>query len=133
VGSGPARTTWRGEKNSCNYGDLNSDNLKNYLQYRVCPKIHAGISEYYTRYSLNGIRYTGHTQKISTVSKVTKHLFLTLHGHSMHCQQRELFRYLMCCQQFASHAYCGAAGPVSKMASQQEKASVCSVLRCTDL
>jgi hypothetical protein len=25
-------------------------------------------------------------------------------------------------QQFASHAYCGAAGPVSKMASQQEKA-----------
>ena len=25
-------------------------------------------------------------------------------------------------QQFAFHAYCGAAGPVSKMASQQEKA-----------
>ena len=25
-------------------------------------------------------------------------------------------------QQFASHAYCGAAGPLSKMASQQEKA-----------
>ena len=25
-------------------------------------------------------------------------------------------------QQLASHAYCGAAGPVSKMASQQEKA-----------
>jgi hypothetical protein len=24
-------------------------------------------------------------------------------------------------QQFASHAYCGAAGPVYKMASQQEK------------
>jgi hypothetical protein len=28
----------------------------------------------------------------------------------------------MCYQQFASHAYCGAVGPVSKMASQQEKA-----------
>jgi hypothetical protein len=25
-------------------------------------------------------------------------------------------------QQFTSHAYCGAAGPVSKMALQQEKA-----------
>jgi hypothetical protein len=25
-------------------------------------------------------------------------------------------------QQFASHAYCGAAVPISKMASQQEKA-----------
>jgi hypothetical protein len=29
-----------------------------------------------------------------------------------------LIRY----QQFASHAYCGAAGPVSKMVSEQEKA-----------
>jgi hypothetical protein len=28
----------------------------------------------------------------------------------------------MCYQQFASHAYCGATGPVSKMASQQKKA-----------
>jgi hypothetical protein len=26
----------------------------------------------------------------------------------------------------ASHAYCGAAGPVSKMASQQEKAFLCA-------
>jgi hypothetical protein len=26
-------------------------------------------------------------------------------------------------QQFDSHAYCGAEGPVSKMASQEEKAS----------
>jgi hypothetical protein len=31
-------------------------------------------------------------------------------------------KFLMRYQQFASHAYCGAAGPVSKMASQQEKA-----------
>ena len=36
-------------------------------------------------------------------------------------------------QQFASHAYCGAAGSFSKMAPQQEKLSVCSVLRCPDL
>ena len=28
--------------------------------------------------------------------------------------------FLMRYQQFASHAYCGAAGPVSKMASQRE-------------
>jgi hypothetical protein len=34
---------------------------------------------------------------------------------------------------FASHVYCEAAGPISKMASQQEKVSVCSVLRCSDL
>jgi hypothetical protein len=30
--------------------------------------------------------------------------------------------FLMRYQQFDFHAYCGAAGPVSKMASQQEKA-----------
>jgi hypothetical protein len=39
-----------------------------------------------------------------------------------HRQQRQLSKFLVRYQQFASHAYCGAAGPVSKMASQQEKA-----------
>jgi hypothetical protein len=63
--------------------------------------------------------------------KLVKHLFLTLHRHNIHCQQRELSKFLMSYQQFASHAYCGAAGPVCKKASQQEKAfSVCSILRC---
>ena len=54
--------------------------------------------------------------------KLTRHLFLTLHGHNVHRQQRQLSKFLMRYQQFASHAYCGAAGPVSKFASQQEKA-----------
>jgi hypothetical protein len=46
-------------------------------------------------------------------------LLFTLHGDNIHCQQRELSKFLMRYQQFASHA----VGPVSKMASQQEKAS----------
>jgi hypothetical protein len=54
--------------------------------------------------------------------KLTRNLFLTLHGHNIHGQQRQLSKFLMRYQQFASHAYCGAAGPVSKMASLQEKA-----------
>ena len=53
--------------------------------------------------------------------KFTGNLFLTLHGHNVHRQQRQLSKFLMRYQHFASHAYCGAAGPVSKMASQQEK------------
>ena len=53
--------------------------------------------------------------------KLTRNLFLTLHGHNVHCQQRQLSKFLMRYQQFASHANCVAAGPVSKMASQQEK------------
>ena len=54
--------------------------------------------------------------------KLTRNLFLTLHGHSVHRQQRQLSKFLMRYRQFAFHAYCGAAGPVSKMAPQQEKA-----------
>jgi hypothetical protein len=54
--------------------------------------------------------------------KLTRNLFLTLHGHNVHHQQRQLAKFLMLYQQFASHAYCGAARPVSKMVSQQEKA-----------
>jgi hypothetical protein len=51
--------------------------------------------------------------------KLTRNLFFTLHGHNAHRQQRQLFKFLMCYQQFASHAYCVAAGPVFKMASHQ--------------
>ena len=54
--------------------------------------------------------------------KLTRNLFLALHGHNVHRQQQQLSMFLMRYQQFASHAYCGAAGPVSKMASQQGKA-----------
>ena len=53
---------------------------------------------------------------------LTRKLFITLHWHNVHRQQRQLSKFLMRYKQFASHAYCGVAGPVSKMASQQEKA-----------
>jgi hypothetical protein len=54
--------------------------------------------------------------------KLIKNLFFTLHRHNIHCQQWELFTFLMHYQWFASHTYCGAVGPVSKMPSQREKA-----------
>jgi hypothetical protein len=54
--------------------------------------------------------------------KLTRSLFVTLHGHNVHRQQRQLSKFLMRYQQFAFHAYCGTVGPVSKMTSQQEKA-----------
>jgi len=63
-----------------------------------------------------------HDQQYVWFQKLTRNLFLTLHGHNVHSQQRQLSKFLMRYQQFASHAYCGAAGPVSKMASQQQKA-----------
>jgi len=61
-------------------------------------------------------------KRMARFQELTRDLFLTLHGHNVHRQQRQMSKFLMHYQQFASHAYCGAAGPVSKMASQQEKA-----------
>ena len=54
--------------------------------------------------------------------KLTRNLFLTLHGHNARRQQRQLSKFLMRYQQFAFHAYCRAAESVYKMAPQQEKA-----------
>ena len=54
--------------------------------------------------------------------KITRNLFLTLHGQNVHRQQRQLSKFRMCYQQFNFHAYCRATGSVYKMAPQQEKA-----------
>jgi hypothetical protein len=67
-----------------------------------------------------------HTQSIHKrmvqFQKLMKNTFLILHGHNIHCQQQIMSTFVMRYQQFACHAYCGAAVPVSKMASQQQKA-----------
>ena len=54
--------------------------------------------------------------------QLTRNLFLTLHGHNVRRQQQQLSKFLMRYQQFATEAYYGAAGPNSKMESQQEEA-----------
>jgi hypothetical protein len=56
------------------------------------------------------------------LQKLTENLFLILHGHKILYQQRKLPKFLMRYQYFVSHAYYWAAGPVSKITSQQEKA-----------
>jgi hypothetical protein len=45
--------------------------------------------------------------------KLTRNLFFTFHGHNVHRQQRQLSKFLVRYQQFASHAYCGVAGLVA--------------------
>jgi hypothetical protein len=64
----------------------------------------------------------GVLKRMERFQKSLKKLSLILQEHNMHCHQRELPKSLIHYQQFASHAYCGAVGPVSKMESQQEKA-----------
>jgi hypothetical protein len=62
------------------------------------------------------------SQNNGAISKVNKkstsHLTQVNHTPSAAALSTFLMRY----QQFSSHDYCGAAGPVFKMASQQEKA-----------
>ena len=41
--------------------------------------------------------------------KLTRNLFLTLHGQNVHRQQRQMAKFLMRYQQFAVHAYCEAS------------------------
>ena len=94
---------------------------------------------WYTCYDVNTVRVTlvifteapvlfvrkliqGIHKRMVRFQKLTRNLFLTLNGHNVHRQQRQLSKFRMRNQQFASHAYCGAAGPVSKMASQQGNA-----------
>jgi hypothetical protein len=46
--------------------------------------------------------------------KLTRNLFLNLHGHNVYRQQRQLSKLLKRYQQFASHAYFGATGAIFK-------------------
>ena len=51
----------------------------------------------------------GRHKRMVRFQKLTRNLFLTLHGHNVHRQQRQLSKFLMRYQQFASHAYCEAS------------------------
>jgi hypothetical protein len=83
-------------------------------QFRVePPKVCLRATTYILR-----IRSTGYTKKNGAVSKANKKFISQLHGQNAHRQQWQLFKFIMRYQEFASHSYCGAAGPVSKMASQ---------------
>jgi hypothetical protein len=65
--------------------------------------------------------YAGHTQKNKAASKLNKK-FTSHPTWAQHALlATETVRVSLALQQFACHAYCGAEGPVSKMASRQEK------------
>ena len=91
-------------------------------------------------FNTNGVKkvheliiYTEYTQRMMRFQKLTRNLFLNLHGHNVHRQQQQLSKFLMRYQQLASHTYCGAAGPVSRWRRSRNRLSACSALRCPDL
>jgi hypothetical protein len=72
------------------------------------------------RKNLKFLCVQGIHKRMVQFKQLLTNVFLTLHGHNI-TASNELPKFLMHYPKFASHAYCGAAGPVSKMASQQEK------------
>ena len=57
----------------------------------------------YSPYATSGI-IQGIHKRMVRFQKLTRNLFLTLDGHNVHRQQRQLSKFLMRYQQFASHA-----------------------------
>ena len=47
-------------------------------------------------------------KRMVRLQKLTRNLFLILHGHNLHRQQQQMSKFVVRYQQFASHAYCGA-------------------------
>jgi hypothetical protein len=62
----------------------------------------------YIMHLLYYVLYTLHTQNNGAVSEVETNIFLTLHGHNMHCRQRKLSKFLTRYQQ-KTLFLCGAS------------------------
>ena len=63
--------------------------------------------------------------------KLTRNLFLTLHGQNVHRQQRKLSKFIMRYQQFACS--CLLRGQFLRRRRSRKRLSVCSVFSCLDL
>ena len=70
-------------------------------------------------------------KRIVRFQKLTRHLFLTLHGHNVYRLQRQLSKFLMRYQQFARS--CLLRGQFPRWRHSSKRLSVCSVLGCPDL
>ena len=67
------------------------------------------IFSLYILYSHNYTLIQGMHKRMVRFQKLTRNLFRTLHRHNVHRQQRQLSKFPMRYQQFASHAYCAAS------------------------
>jgi hypothetical protein len=65
--------------------------------------------------------------------KLTRNLFLTLHGRNVHRQQQQLSKFLMCYNSSLLMLNAGPRGQFSRWRRSRKRFSVCSVLGCPDL
>jgi hypothetical protein len=84
------------ENGGCLYTEVWDVNSRRFLRLHLkLPKLKST-----TRF-IKGIH-----KRMVRFQKRIKNVCLTLHGHNIHRQRRQLSKFLMRYQQFASHAYC---------------------------
>jgi hypothetical protein len=97
--------------------------------YFFCGETHS-TSIFTSRTRGKKMTSQGIHERMVRFQKLIQTLFNILHGHSIHCQQRKLSRFLMHCQQFVSHEQ---QDQFPRSRRSRWTLSVCSVLRCPDL
>jgi hypothetical protein len=65
--------------------------------------------------------------------KLTRNLFLTLHGHNVQVSSGNCPKFLMRYQQFALMLTAGPRGQFPRWRRSRKRLSVCSILKCPDL
>ena len=65
--------------------------------------------------------------------KLTRNLFLTLHGHNVHRQQQQLTSFSCATGSSLFMLTAGPRGQLPRWRRSRKRLSVCSVLRCPDL
>jgi hypothetical protein len=72
---------------------------------------HWSLPCFWVRFSIElPIYIQGIHKRMVQFQTLTRNVFLTLHGHNVHRQQRQLSKFFMCYQQFPSHSLLWSRG-----------------------
>ena len=86
-----------------------------------------------TKKTLTGTHYTVRLKMNVQFQKLRRNSFLTLHGHNVHHQQRQLSKFLMHYQRSLLMLTARPRGQFPRWRRSRKRLSVRSVLRCPDL
>jgi hypothetical protein len=100
----------------------------------VCVRVRACVcSRACVWFFWGGLHIWGIHKKMVRFQKVIQNSFLTLHGHNIHCQQRELPKFLMRTSSLLLMLTAGLRDQFQRWCRSRRRLPVCSVLRCPDL
>ena len=71
----------------------------------LCTTYYLHVKVHFNLVAINNVKsLPGCYKRMVRFKKLTRNLFLTLHGQNVHRQQRQLSKFLMRYEQLASHA-----------------------------